>query len=189
MTAIDTHVDDALARFQQTLKDQPNLASFLTAVVAPVQDIEDALQQLLTERTVDTAVGDQLTDIGAIVGEPRSGLSDADYRPRVRARIMANRSRGIVEDLIRIARLVIDDDALTVKVQTWGIAAYDMTLGGVTVTGTLADALLAFLQDASGAGVRPILNYSPSAPANNLIWNSSTAAQFWNSGTWASSKD
>lgn len=188
MPAIETHVDDALARFQQTLKDQPNLAAFLTAVVAPVQDIEDAMQQLLTERSIDTAVGAQLDDIGAIVGQPRNGLADDVYRRYVRARIMTNRSRGIVEDILQVARLVLDDPNVTLTLRTWGYAGFNLTLGAVETADDLAAIVLAFVKDASSAGVRVTLSYSETDPTDCLVWGSSDPGQVWGA-EWSGSID
>jgi hypothetical protein len=180
------HVTDALARLGEQFKSQPNLVAFLTAHVAPLQDIEDALQQLLLERQVDTAIGDQLDALGALVGQARAGLSDDNYRRYVRARIMANRSKAIVEDLLQVARLILDEDDAVIRIKTWGVAAYDITVEDVVVSDALAGILLAFLQDATGGAVRVRLNYSPTDPAENLIFDSTDAAQFWDAGTWAS---
>lgn len=165
MATID-HVTEALTRFQQSLKDQPNLAAFLTATVAPMQDIEAAMQQLLTERTVDTAVGAQLDDLGVIVGQPRDGLLDDTYRRYIRARIMSNRSRGIVEDLIRIARLVVDNDAATMTVSQPGIAAVVLRVDGITVSADTATALISFLRAAKSGGVRIIMESTTGTYAN-----------------------
>lgn len=181
------HVTEALERLPEQFKDKPNLIAFLSALVAPVQDIEDAMQQLLLERDIETAVGVQLDMLGAIVGQARGGLADADYRRYVRARVRANRSRGIVEDILQVARLVLADEVdVTLALRTWGIASYNLTVGGVTISDEVAAILLAFLKDATSAGVRPILNYSSTDPASDLIFDSTVSAQFWDAGTWSS---
>jgi hypothetical protein len=173
------HVTDALARLGEQFKSQPNLVAFLTAHVAPLQDIEDALQQLLLERQVDTAIGDQLDALGALVGQARAGLSDDDYRRYVRARIMANRSRAIVEDLLQVARLVLNDGDAVIRVKTWGVAAYDVTIDTVELADALAATLLSFLQDATAGAARVILNYSETDPTDVLTWGSSDPGQMW----------
>lgn len=181
------HVTEALERLTEQFKDKPNFVAFATALIAPVQDIEDAMQQLLLERDIETAIGAQLDMLGEIVGQARGGLGDDEYRRYVRARIKANRSRGTVEDLLQVARLVLGDADAALTLRSWGIASYDLTIADQVITDAVATILLAFLKDATSVGVRPILNYSPTNPDENLIFDSSTPAQFWDAGTWASS--
>jgi len=187
MATID-HVAEALTRFQQTLQDQPNLATFLTAHVAPIQDIEDALQDVLTERQVDTAIGDQLDMLGAIVGQPRDGLSDDDYRRYIRARIKTNRSRGTIPEIVSIAEFVINDPDAVIELTNWGVAAYDLQIGDILVTDELAAILLAFLQDATAAGVRPILRYNNNDPTIAFIWGA-PSQNCWGEGNWQGAID
>src|SRR5262249_42034837 len=65
----------ALDRLCQYAKDKPNIAALLSALVAPAQDVEDAFQDLLTKRGIETGEGVQLDVVGKIVGQKRNGLS------------------------------------------------------------------------------------------------------------------
>lgn len=143
---------------KQQFKDKPNILAFLDALTGPIQDIEDAFYDLLTERGVDTAVGDQLDDLGTIVGQPRDGLSDDDYRPFLRARIATNRSNGTINDLIVISELILDDllSPLTIEPQYPAGVVVNVD---EELSEDLSDALIGFLRDAKSSGVRLILEY------------------------------
>jgi hypothetical protein len=52
---------------------------------------------------LDTAAGDQLNKIGAVLGEVRAGRGDADYRRILRVRIRALRSEGQILDLQEVS--------------------------------------------------------------------------------------
>ena len=53
----------------------------------------------MAERYRDTDVGAQLDGIGRIVGEPRGGANDADYRVAIKGRIQTNRANSRVEEI------------------------------------------------------------------------------------------
>ncbi len=146
------------------MSDTPTrMSKFLTAVAGSIQSVEDALQQLYTERRIDTAVATQLDVLGRIVGQPRLGLSDSDYRRHVRARIATNRSNGSAEDIIKITRLVLDDDDVYIHVEQQQVATVVVDLRDTPVAYALAQIVRDFLTDGVSAGVRLIVEFT-SAP-------------------------
>lgn len=102
LAKVTTHVAQAIANLVEQYKAQPKIAATLEAFVQQVQDLEDALFELLDERDLDTAVGAQLDTLGAIVGEGRLGRNDDDYRIAIRGRILVNLSEGTPVDLIEL---------------------------------------------------------------------------------------
>jgi len=156
---ITDHVTQAIARLHEQHKGKTNIEALLTCLVAPMQDIEDALFQLLTERTIDTAIGVQLDIIGKLVGEPRNGLSDDDYRRHVRARISVSRSKTRVADLIVVTRLMVDNAATDIIIDQTGKAAVTVCLEGALVAETVAGFLISFLRDTVAAGVKVELKF------------------------------
>lgn len=131
-----------------------NIQTLLTALLGPAQDIENALQQLLTERGVDEAVGTQLDVIGRVVGQSRGGLDDATYRRYVRARVSAHRSAGIIADVIRVADQVLYDDTAYIWIRTVSNATFIIEIRDVLVDATVAGVLLDMLRGTVSAGVR-----------------------------------
>lgn len=154
------HVAEALARRPQRMKSQTVRSAYLAIWVGPLQDVEDAMQSLLTGYTIRAAVGDQLDVLGDLVGEPRNGETDDEvYRRRVRTRIVVNRSRGTTEDLIKVSRQYLGDSAYVVDVDTVGAAAAVVRLTGAEPTDAVAAVLARFLGEGKSGGVRLILEY------------------------------
>ena len=95
------HVARGLAQLAHRWRDLPGVRAILSPHLDEVQAIEDALWSILAV-TLATATGDQLAQIGALLGEPKVTLSDAKWRVTLHARIDANRSAGTVDELLAI---------------------------------------------------------------------------------------
>mgnify|MGYP006958838391 FL=1 len=159
------HAASAMGRMPGYLRKQRWL-ELLAAISAEVQEIEDMWLAMLASNAIADATGDQLDQIGRLVTQPRGGAVDADYRRRILAKVAANRSLGLVGDIIRIVRLVVDDAAVTVQVDQQGIAAYVAKLGAAAVPSATATDLAAFLRKGTSAGVRSIVESSTVADAD-----------------------
>jgi hypothetical protein len=164
---VSDRVTQMLARLPEQFKGLPNIEALIRSFGEEFQEIEDALIQLRDERSIDTAVGVQLEDIGRRVGEPPSGLDTELYRRRIRARIATNRSKGRVEDLLRVARLILaetDGTVPSIVLERQQHAHMLVQVLGVPISTALADTLIAFLhaatKGAAGAGVRILLETS-----------------------------
>lgn len=137
-----------------------NISKFLTAICQTgVQPLVDCLNQLYAQRSISTAVGANLDVIGRIVGQPRNGLDDDTYRRYCRANIFAHRSRGTAEDLLRVADLIVFEDAATYDIQPGGVATVVVTIEGFAVTDDLARVVFTFLQRSASIGIRVLLQY------------------------------
>ncbi len=86
---------------------KPRIASLLVAFLDRVQEFEDLVHQLLELRTVDGADIERLKILGKIVGQPRSGLNADDYRTLIKARALANVSRGRASDIFAVLELIV----------------------------------------------------------------------------------
>jgi hypothetical protein len=158
------HAGDALSLLLSQYESAAVMRGLVSAFMAPIQDIEDQVEKLLTERGVDTAIGAQLDVLGAIVGEPRKSRTDELYRPWVKARVLVNRSGGEIDTALRITRMIVG------RVREYVIeyvplypAAFRIAVtgGGFTDEGvTLAHDLQAILLEAAPVGVGVELTYS-----------------------------
>ncbi len=146
-----------------------NIVKLLRCFVEPIQELEDEAQKVLLQRTLDNAVGFLLDGIGKLVGQQRLGLDDETYRRYIRARIVANNSDGMMEDLIAIADLIVFDDDATYVVENQGAACCVLRVEGIALPNPLADILIAFLRSAAVAGVRVILESSTAAPIDWFV--------------------
>lgn len=147
-----------------------NVKKALTVVLKPLQDLEYVFAQLLTARYVGTATGIYLDDVGALVGQPRNGVTDDDlYRRHVRARISANRSKGLTEDVITVARAVLGDVAYRVVVDNTGIAALVVRIADKALPSAVATILIDMERDTVAAGVRILIEWSIVAPTDTFV--------------------
>lgn len=167
---ITDHQQEAIDRLPEQHKDKVKLPALIDALLAPASDerpgeyLEEVLIQLLVERTIDTAIGAQLDVIGRIVGITRaeidSAISDDDFRRYVRAKIWAQRSYGIVFDILRVMRLVINDDDATYVLEMQFPAGLIVRIDDVAVVDAVSTIAAQFLRDAAAGGVRVIFESS-----------------------------
>ena len=106
MDAVSNHIDLALSKVILQFRDSPEFLGLVGALVAEVQALEDAFQQILsTSRSVTAASGATLDSIAKLVGSPVRGVrSDTNFRSTISAAIVRNASFGRVEDMIAIAQ-------------------------------------------------------------------------------------
>lgn len=168
MVQITTAFERALAllasQFRGTKADGSltNLQKLIKSVVEPAQEIEDVNWELKTERLLSTAIGQQLDEIGIILGLPRElNESDEDYRERLQFQIFINSSNGTPEDSIRALDFLTDGSDIGYFERQF--AFYQMSTNGLkfpTPPNQLNDALFSI----SPAGV----NYVPIVATYNV---------------------
>lgn len=108
MSLITDHIERAKLRLLEQYKRKPNLAAFIESILGPIQDIENVLGDLETDRWLDTAVGAQLDQLGTIIGIARvTGQSDDDYRVALKSKIVENTSQGEPERVIAIYQILV----------------------------------------------------------------------------------
>jgi hypothetical protein len=150
-----------------------NIVSLVQILLEPFNELEAAFSDLLTQRSIDVAVGDQLDILGTVVGQPRVGAAvgnDDIYRRYVRARVAANRSSGTGDDLIGVVQLALADYMPTLNVHVYpgdvngaGYAMIVVQIEQVYIDDEIAAVLEDLLQASVSAGVRCILRYAVSA--------------------------
>lgn len=146
---------------------EKNIKKLLRALIeGPIQQLENTWMALLTERRIDNAVGAQLDLLGKMVGQKREGRDDDIYRRFIRARIATNNSDGLVEDEIKVTKLVLDDESVYVHVRPVGTATIAVTLEDGVIDYAIAEIVYEFAQAAAGAGVRVLVEYWPDVEAN-----------------------
>jgi hypothetical protein len=102
----DHVVRDAVLDLGVSLWGKPRIASIVFAISYQIQLLEDAIFDVLEKRVIDVATDAQLETLGDIVGEPRYGRTDAEYRVAIRGRILANRSKATRADLLKLLELM-----------------------------------------------------------------------------------
>jgi hypothetical protein len=172
---VTDHIALALSRLPHMYKGadaahETNTQKVLRALLAPAAALEAAMQQVLTQRAIDTAVGVQLTALGKLVGMDRQGVTDDEiYRRFVRAAVVANKSNGLIDDILTIGKLVVNDVGAVFTLRNEGAAAFVLAISGVAVTDAVAAVLIKLIRQATGAGIRAILEYSSAAPSTVFV--------------------
>lgn len=97
-------------RLVNQFSDKPRLLGVVKAMLSPFTAIEESADQVRTQRWIDIAIGVQLDGAGSIVGEPRLGRSDDDYRDAILFKIFVNTSNATPQDLIRGLKFLTKPD-------------------------------------------------------------------------------
>lgn len=166
------HVAVGLPKLIHQYREQPNFVKFVAVVLQQVQYLEDAIHDSVDAWDVDTAVGWRLRAIGELVGQPNVSEDDNLQRTYIQARIAVNRSRSKIEDILKIARLLLGD------------FKYDEISQLITVSAsseawldyTNPQAIQQMLQQAAPAGVRLQFVWN-NTPANSVFRLASTWEQ------------
>ncbi len=99
---IANHTEKALdLLIEQFRKDKPLLHGFIAAFTDNMQGIEDTLFDMSRFRSLNTATGTQLDNIGTILNLPRTNSDDEIYRSDLLFQVYLNTSFGTPETLIQ----------------------------------------------------------------------------------------
>lgn len=168
MVQINNHLQRALSLLASQFRGEKedgeltNLQKLIKVFVSSAQEIEDVKWELKTERWISTAIGQQLDEIGIILGLPRNpGESDEDYRERLQFQIFINISSGTPEEIMRV--LAFLTKATHVSIADIGIAAFQLETNGLKFPNPPNDLNDGIFQ-VSPAGV----NYAPIVSTYNV---------------------
>ena len=140
----------------------PNLAAWITAFGAQLNDVDQFFGQLFTELNIENATGAQLDGLGNILGQSRNGLSDTAYQTLLQARIVSYRSQGTVENLIQI--LLSLAAAQSVQVIEAQPAAISVVVAGEGTPALTNSDIVTAVYQAKPAGVLLTLNAATELP-------------------------
>lgn len=154
-----TYVERARERLLYQFHGRPRMEALVGCLVAPFQEIELVTWQLLAERTLDTALAHALRALVHLVGiRGYDSSPDSLLRRFARAVILARRSDGNGNDLIKVARAFMRSSAIELR------AYYPATITvrlAVEIESAEARLLGLLLRVATSAGVRLFFEYIP----------------------------
>lgn len=158
----EDHVGEALSRLPARLRRRERFVALLSIFVSQVQELEDAIWGVLTKLSIDDGEGVILDMIGRVVKQPRPSAADEEYRRHLRAALATFRSKGRIEDLITILKLLFEDDeSVSIEIENQRIATVRVKVSSDDgVSAIFADAIISFLRRAVSGGVRLILESS-----------------------------
>lgn len=164
------HVAQGLSRLLTQFHDSPNLKEIARSYLNQIQEIEIVVFSLMAERYVDTAIGAQLDGVGRVVGEPRAGRTNTDYRVAIKGRITRNAADSKIEDLIALFVLLLPGYTFEVA-DGPGPAAFRLTVVEALPAPPAApspDVLASQLLEAKGAGIRATMLFSEADRADTF---------------------
>jgi len=180
-----THVADAQAQLLVQYKQSPNMLGLIAAIAGRAQILENALYAVMTLRSLATASGQQLDNLGKIVGLARAsvlgGNVDAVYAAWMRAQILVNASAGSAPNLIAIVLADGDLGAIPTVFDS-GPMSCIVSIGGVATSNPVA--LSAALQQARAAGIHLVTYYLATTTALSFTYDG-TSAQAFDAGLYA----
>ncbi|MES2384550.1 MAG: hypothetical protein V4593_08370 [Pseudomonadota bacterium] len=155
---------------------KPVVAALLRSYLNRVQGLEDDIFEVLAAFDVNTCDATRLAILGKVVGQANFGWDLETYRNVVRARIAANRSHGLEEDILKVLHLA---GGITEHVTITAHAPATLTIAlGETITDAAATALDFLLPKTRAAGVQLHLFRPVDDPAAGaaLTWGSALDA-------------
>ena len=152
ITQITTHNADAKARLLQQYKGKVKIEGLLDALGSDqIQDLEDAIFGLNTRLDIDASLGQQLDNIGKIVGRERNGQADDIYRVFLKAVIGRNVSESEAERVISVWKIITQGTII----QLLEVFPAEVALfSDVELDASIVDIAFALMQDVVGAGIR-----------------------------------
>lgn len=181
---VESHCEDGTALLLSQFRDKPRLEAALCALLAGVQDLDDAAWSLLTERWLATAVGVQLDRIGLILDYPRQGWYDETYRVLLGAQILTLRSKGRWQDLARILDVTGVDLELA-EFDEPGVAAIRIIVGEPFTGDVTGEDVFRLLARAKGAAIRLTFEFPTVAIDESFTWADADVEQADNARGWA----
>jgi len=153
VTYIPNHVEQAEAQLMEQYQGLPLFNGLLAALVDQIQDLENAAYNMvaLTQLFNNGASGQQLDNIGQIVGRARDGLSDAEYYVFLRAQISENFSQTTIQELVTLVQNLFNP-TLLLAFEMFP-AEMDFEVGGATLDPSLYQQASALIQGSMGGGI------------------------------------
>ena len=161
---VDSWLVRLRGRVYEQFKGKPAIDSIVQALARQADASEAMWQQLAAIWSIDDNVGEQLKRIGRLVGQLHAGESDATYRQYLRARILANRSRGLVNDLLAVVDAMVGGGS-SARVTMSPTATVVVRLLSPTLDPIAALVFASLLRAATEAGVGVIGEYQPTTTA------------------------
>lgn len=186
-------VAQGLARLTSAFITQPNVRAMLAVYLQPWQDLEDATWDVLNGRILATATvyalpatNAVLDALGALIGQRRGSLSDAELKALIYLRVAANRATGRVTDWARFAQIltpfcdtvpVFYGDQAGIYFGCWNLFPDNVPNPANTVAQVLARA--------PGNGMGAVLAYTTWPDGNDLEFTSTYGGETGEGG-WGS---
>lgn len=155
---ITDHAARTVALLIEQFRKNPRMSGLVSAVANQLQESENILSDLITLRSISLAAGVPLDNIGVMIGIPRTGQNDTQYRSDIYFQIATNNSQATPETLIAILQRVTNG---TISYTEYYPAAIQMEISGALLP--IPSNVLQQMERIKPAGVKLTLMYNDSA--------------------------
>jgi hypothetical protein len=184
MLHLTTFTQQTLDNFSTKMRERDEVLKLARALFAEeFQEIEDALWQLYTLRSIDAGTGQQLDNIGAKIGLSRNGFGDTDYQRLLYGQTLVNRSRTTVPELNGIFALAAPAGS-NIRVDQVYPAALVVRISAQALTLAYVSVLAKFMRESRTGGVLGQLEYMAEGSTSTTVAKFSVAGQGWHQGLW-----
>ena len=113
IVGVNNRVEKAISLLLSQFKDKPNITALVDALVSEVQELDNAIVQLQTARTLEGSYGVWLDEIGLKNKVERGNYNDNDYKTAIKIAMAKKTSSASVDDILRIVSLLTNDPEVT----------------------------------------------------------------------------
>jgi hypothetical protein len=171
------HYALAFNRLAQQFRGKAGVTNLIRCFTNRANELEQAIADTLYYRTLTTAYGAQLDGIGELLQVDRAGLDDGDYRNRLEAMAIVMSSRGIPDDLLKVAIKLdagTNPSAISYVEQNY---SYEAVLNYTVPAGEqlVGEQFAQIIKRAKPAGVKLICEFYQT-DTNLLKWNDDSTA-------------
>lgn len=140
------HVSIGLSRVLSQFSESVTLLEILTIYLERFQELEEVFFQLLDERGIYVAEGEQLDVIGSLFNIERDGLSDPVYRQRLLAEVSIGSGSATIEEIREVLTILTESESVK-------IFEYPSAHIYAHISGFASNLDAVSLQEATAAGV------------------------------------
>jgi len=112
--------------------EDSNISKLIGIVAEQIEKLNEAFKEIQDSRDIDLAFGQTLDNIGTNLGEPRNGMDDPTYRDFLKTSITAALSRGDMETVLSMGRVLYGQDVLGI-IETWALERYEHEPAGLVM--------------------------------------------------------
>jgi hypothetical protein len=157
LTKIAQHVEVGLLRLAPAYWGKPRIGAVLAAVLREIQTLEDAIWDQFTLQHIDTADRPRLIVMGKLIGQDPSDFDVESLRTVIKARGLANRSKGTGPGMGRVLTALVGEQNFYF---TWVEPAVIYIAALTPLTDVQVKMIQSVLPHGTAAGVSLQMTYS-----------------------------
>lgn len=178
-TPAESHCLLALDRLLSQFKGKDGIEGLICSIATRGTFLEQALINVSEFRSLDTALGEQLDQIGLLYRELRRGKDDDDYRAFLRASAVIVGSKGRPDEMLD-ALVFLDNgfDPASISLVEHYPASFIMTAKVPFGSQSLGEEFARVLRKIVPAGVKFVLLFEYPVTTSHFVWTPDSGGGF-----------